>query len=67
MRSELPSAKTLLQVVSVFCMSFILSTIFRKGYADISVIAQQHSGGEFWLSLARYFLRNLAGGASPGS
>jgi hypothetical protein len=67
MRSELPSAKTLLQVFSVFCMSFILATIFHKGYADISVIAQHHSGGEFWLALARYFLRNLAGGASPGS
>jgi hypothetical protein len=67
MRSELPSAKTLLQIFSVFCMSFILATIFHKGYADISVIAQRHAGGEFWLALARYFLRNLAGGASPDS
>lgn len=67
MRSELPSAKTLLQIFSVFCMSFILATIFHKGFADISVIAQRHSGGEFWLALARYFLRNLAGGASPDS
>jgi hypothetical protein len=67
MRSELPSAKTLLQILSVFCMSFILATIFHKGFADISVIAQRHSGGEFWLALARYFLRNLAGGASPDS
>jgi hypothetical protein len=54
--------KTTLQVVGVMCGAFILSMIVHKGYVDVSALAQQHSGERFWLALARYFLRNLAGG-----
>jgi hypothetical protein len=36
--------------------------ILHKGYADISLLAQQHSGDRFWWALARYFIGNLAGG-----
>jgi hypothetical protein len=41
--------------------------ILHKGYVDVSALAQQHSGEKFWLALARYFLRNIAGGGPPDS
>jgi hypothetical protein len=66
-RIEDSSVKTLLQIFGVLCMSLIIGTILHKGYADISALAQQHAGAKFWLELGRYFLRNLAGGAAPGS
>lgn len=53
--------KTLLQVVSILILIGMLSMIFHKGYADISVIWRQHSGGDFWAALARYLFRNMAG------
>jgi hypothetical protein len=37
--------------------------IAHKSYVDISALAAKHSGREFWISLARYFIRNMAGGA----
>lgn len=45
----------------------MLSMILHKGYVDVSALAQQHSGEKFWLALARYFLRNIAGGGPPDS
>lgn len=53
---------TVLQVLAWVCLAGLLSMIVHKGYTDISVIAAQYSGGEFWTELARYALRNLAGG-----
>ncbi len=54
--------KTALQVAAIALGVFILSLVVHKGSADISLIAQKHSGGDFWLEVARYFIRNLAGG-----
>lgn len=56
------SITNLLQILAVCCMILIFSLILHKGYADISALAQKHSSGEFWLALARYLMRNLAGG-----
>lgn len=53
--------KTVLQVVSILCLVGLMAMIFHKGFADLAVVWQQHSGGDFWIALARYFLRNLAG------
>jgi hypothetical protein len=53
--------KTALQVLGILGMAGMLSMVFHKGFVDIAVLWQQHSGGEFWAALARYFFRNLAG------
>jgi hypothetical protein len=37
--------------------------IAHKSYVDIWALAEKHSGREFWVSLVRYFIRNMAGGA----
>ena len=59
--------KTLSQLLAILCLAFLLGMIAHKGYADISALARQHSGEEFRLALARYFLGNLAGGGKPAS
>ena len=59
--------KTLSQLLAILCIAFLLGMIAHKAYADISVLARQHSGEEFRLALARYFLGNLAGGGKPAS
>lgn len=56
------AAKTVLQVVAVASGLFILGMVFHKAHADISMLAEQHSGARFWWALASYFLRNIAGG-----
>ena len=43
-------------------MAFLLGMVAHKSHRDISVLAEKHSGGEFWVELARYFITNLAGG-----
>ncbi len=53
--------KTALQVLSILCLIGLMAMIFHKGLADLSVVWRQHSGGDFWVALARYLLRNLAG------
>ena len=54
--------KSALQVLAILCLIALFSMISHKAFVDITVLAQQHSGGEFWAALARYVLRNLAGG-----
>lgn len=54
--------KTALQVLAILGLIGLLVMVFHKAFADISVLAQQHSGGEFWAALARYLFKNLAGG-----
>ena len=54
--------KRMLQVIAVGLGAVILGMIIHKGYNDISLLADQHSGWEFWEALARYFIGNLAGG-----
>ena len=54
--------KTVSQALAIVCMAFLLGMVAHKGHADISVLADKHSGKEFWVELARYFLGNLGGG-----
>lgn len=54
-------SKTALQVIGIAGLVGIMAMLFHKGFADISVMWQQHSGSEFWIALARYLFRNLAG------
>lgn len=53
--------KTGLQIFAIVCLIGLFSVIFHKAFIDISVVWQQHSGGDFWVALARYLFRNLAG------
>ncbi len=53
--------KTALQIFAIVCLIGLLSMIFHKAFVDISVVWQQHSGGDFWVALGRYLFRNLAG------
>lgn len=53
--------KTGLQIVAIACLLGLFAMIFHKAFADISVLWQQHSGGDFWVALGRYLFRNLAG------
>jgi hypothetical protein len=53
--------KTALQVVGILGLVGLLSMVFHKAFADISLLWQQHAGGDFWAALARYLFRNLAG------
>ena len=57
----------LLQKVAIVVFALMFSTIVHKGYVDISALAYKHSGQEFWVALARYFLGNIAGGGKPES
>jgi len=51
-----------LQILAVFCAIVIWAMILHKGSAEVSALVQKHSGEEFWIALAKYFLRNLGGG-----
>jgi len=51
-----------LQILALFCAIVIWAMILHKGSAEVSALAQKHSGEEFWIALAKYFLRNLGGG-----
>jgi hypothetical protein len=57
------AAGRLLQIAAVFLMALICAVVLHKGVADISLLVQDYSGQKFWVALAKYFLRNLAGGA----
>ena len=61
------ATKSLIQVLAIICAVLLFSMIFHKAYVDISALAELNSGERFWLALARYFLRNLAGGAPSDS
>jgi len=50
------------QLVAVVCLALLLSMPFHKGYHDVSLLAEKHSGTEFWFALVTYFIGNLAGG-----
>ena len=43
-------------------MALVLGMIAHKGHNDISALAEKHSGKQFWVALARYFIGNLSGG-----
>ena len=52
----------LLQKIAIVVLVLMCSTIAHKGFVDISALSARHSGQEFWVGLARYFIGNLAGG-----
>ncbi len=54
--------KTLLRILGILCMILIFSVILHKGSVDISALAKEYSGQEFWRALGRYLIGNLAGG-----
>jgi hypothetical protein len=54
------------QGLAILAMGFLLGMVVHKGHADISILAEQHSGQQFWVELGRYFIGNLAGGGAPG-
>jgi hypothetical protein len=51
-----------LQVLGIVGLVLMVATVLHKASADVSQLAQQHSGVDFWLALARQMLRNLSGG-----
>lgn len=54
--------KTVLQVLAILLLVLICSVILHKAYADVSLLAGEHSGADFWRALARYLFKNLSGG-----
>ena len=56
------SGKNLLQIAAIFCILIVWTIIVHKAYGVVSTLAQKHSGVEFWLTLARHMMANLAGG-----
>ena len=51
----------MMQLLAIVCLVLMLSVILHKGFANVSLIAELHSGKEFWIALARHFLANLSG------
>jgi len=51
-----------MQLLAIVFLVFMFSVILHKGFADVSLIAELHSGTQFWIALARHFLGNLSGG-----
>jgi apolipoprotein N-acyltransferase len=56
------SGKNLLQIAAIVGMMGVWAIIVHKAYGVVSVLAQKHSGVEFWLAFARHLMANLAGG-----
>ncbi|AEG92751.1 hypothetical protein [Ramlibacter tataouinensis] len=50
-----------LQVFAIALLALICGIVLHKGFADVSALAEQHRGGDFWPALLRYVFRNLAG------
>jgi hypothetical protein len=50
-----------LQIVAIGLLVLICGVILHKGYADVSTIAREHSGADFWRALARHIFKNLSG------
>ena len=53
--------KTALQVLAILLLLLICAVILHKGYADVSRLAGEHSGADFWRALARHFFKNMSG------
>ncbi len=53
--------KTALQLLGIAGLLLIGAVILHKAYVDISALAREHGGAEFWRALARYVLRNMGG------
>ena len=53
------------QGLAVLAMALLLSMIAHKAHHDLSIIAEKHSGAEFWWAVGRYVIGNIAGGKGP--
>lgn len=53
--------KTVLQIVAIGLLVLIIGVILHKGYGDVSRLASEHSGADFWRALARHIFKNLSG------
>lgn len=53
--------KSALQLAAIALLLLIFAVLLHKGYTDVSRLAREHSGGDFWRALARYALRNMGG------
>lgn len=51
-----------LHKLAILAGILLFSMILHKGITDVSVIAEKHSGRQFWVALGKYFIGNLAGG-----
>jgi hypothetical protein len=56
------SVRNVMQILAIVCLVLMLSVILHKGFTDVLLIAELHSGKEFWIALARHFIGNLSGG-----
>jgi hypothetical protein len=54
--------KTVMQWVAIALLALILGIILHKAYVDVSRLAGEHSGADFWRALARHIFKNLSGG-----
>lgn len=54
--------QTGMQLAAILGLVLIFAVIAHKGFHDITRLAREHSGGDFWLALVRYLFKNLAGG-----
>ena len=54
--------KSILQVFAFLCLVALISGIAHQVFVDITTLAQQHSGRDFWAALARHVVRNFSGG-----
>lgn len=55
------TGKTIAQWLAILALAGLCGMVLHKGYTDFSALARSHSGQDFWLELARYIFRNLAG------
>jgi len=54
--------KTAMQVFAILCLVAYFAILAYKGSVDISALAKQYPGSEFWAALGRHLIRNLGGG-----
>jgi hypothetical protein len=61
-RDYLLKMKSAGRAVAVLGLVLLVVMISHKAFIDVSALAQQYSGSEFWAALGRQLLQNLAGG-----
>jgi hypothetical protein len=54
--------QTAMQVLAGLCLLGYFALLAHKASADITALAVQYSGREFWIALGRHLIRNLGGG-----
>lgn len=54
--------RTAMQVCAILCLVAYFGLLAYKGRVDISTLAEQYPGSDFWPALGRHLIRNLGGG-----